>query len=136
MVISTKGRYALRLMLDIAMNAGETPVSLHAVAERQNVSSKYLEQIVSPLVKAGYLKSVRGANGGYLLTREPEDITAGEILRCGEGNLAPVACLLTDEECPRADSCVTLPFWKGLNDVISAYIDGVTLADLVEGGAV
>ena len=137
MVISTKGRYALRLMLDIAMQGGDTPVPLHDVAERQGVSFKYLEQIVPPLSKAGFLKSVRGANGGYLLTKDPSEITTGDILRAGEGNLAPVACLANDEiDCPRADLCVTLPFWKGLDKAITTYIDSVTLADLVRDRAV
>ncbi|MBS7407305.1 MAG: RrF2 family transcriptional regulator [Coriobacteriales bacterium] len=137
MVISTKGRYALRLMLDIAMQDGTSPVPLHDIAERQGVSFKYLEQIVPPLSKAGFLKSVRGANGGYLLTRDPSEITTGDILRAGEGNLAPVACLASDEiDCPRADLCVTLPFWKGLDEAITAYIDSVTLADLVKDRAV
>lgn len=137
MVISTKGRYALRLMLDIAMQEGTSPVPLHDIAERQGVSFKYLEQIVPPLSKAGFLKSVRGANGGYLLTKDPSEITTGDILRAGEGNLAPVACLASDEiDCPRAELCVTLPFWKGLDDAITAYIDSVTLADLVQDRAV
>lgn len=137
MVISTKGRYALRLMLDIAMQDGTAPVPLHDIAERQGVSFKYLEQIVPPLSKAGFLKSVRGANGGYLLTKDPSEITTGDILRAGEGNLAPVACLASDEvDCPRADLCVTLPFWRGLDDAITAYIDSVTLADLVQDRAV
>ena len=137
MVISTKGRYALRLMLDIAMQDGTSPVPLHDIAERQGVSFKYLEQIVPPLSKAGFLKSVRGANGGYLLTRDPSEITTGDILRAGEGNLAPVARLASDEiDCPRADLCVTLPFWKGLDEAITAYIDSVTLADLVKDRAV
>ena len=137
MVISTKWRYALRLMLDIAMQEGTSPVPLHDIAERQGVSFKYLEQIVPPLSKAGFLKSVRGANGGYLLTKDPSEITTGDILRAGEGNLAPVACLASDEiDCPRAELCVTLPFWKGLDDAITAYIDSVTLADLVQDRAV
>ena len=137
MVISTKGRYALRLMLDIAMQNDAGPVPLHDIADRQGVSFKYLEQIVPPLSKAGYLKSVRGANGGYLLAKDPAEITTGDILRAGEGNLAPVACLASDEiECPRAELCVTLPFWKGLDDAITAYIDSVTLADLVQDRAV
>ena len=137
MVISTKGRYALRLMLDIAMQEDTSPVPLHDIAERQGVSFKYLEQIVPPLSKAGFLKSVRGANGGYLLTKDPSEITTGDILRAGEGNLAPVACLASDEiDCPRAELCVTLPFWKGLDDAITAYIDSVTLADLVQDRAV
>lgn len=137
MVISTKGRYALRLMLDIAMQGGSSPVPLHDIAERQGISFKYLEQIVPPLTKAGYLKSVRGANGGYLLTRDPKEITTGDILRAGEGNLAPVACLASEDiECPRAELCITLPFWRGLDDAITAYIDSVTLEDLVKDRAV
>ena len=137
MVISTKGRYALRLMLALAMQDGTSPVPLHDIAERQGVTFKYLEQIVPPLSKAGFLKSVRGANGGYLLTRDPSEINTGDILRAGEGNLAPVACLASDEiDCPRADLCVTLPFWKGLDEAITAYIDSVTLADLVKDRAV
>lgn len=136
MIISTKGRYALRIMIDIAMNGGTVPVSLHAISDRQRLSVKYLEQIVSPLTKAGYLKSVRGAQGGYLLTKDPAQLTAGDILRAGEGNLAPVACLATDEVCPHSDECVTLPFWRGLDDAITAYIDSVTLADLVASGDV
>lgn len=137
MVISTKGRYALRLMLDIAMQGGDSPVPLHDIAERQGISFKYLEQIVPPLTKAGYLKSVRGANGGYLLTKSPSEITTGDILRAGEGNLAPVACLANEDiDCPRADLCITLPFWRGLDDAIAAYIDSVTLEDLVNDRAV
>lgn len=136
MIISTKGRYALRIMIDIAMHGEEGPVSLHAISDRQKLSVKYLEQIVSPLTKAGYLKSVRGAQGGYVLAKELESVTAGDILRAGEGNLAPVACLATDEVCPRSDECVTLPFWRGLDDAITSYIDSVTLADLVAAGEV
>lgn len=136
-VISTKGRYALRLMLDIAMQGGDAPVPLHDIAERQEVSFKYLEQIVPPLNKAGLLKSVRGANGGYMLAKDAVDITTGDILRAGEGNMAPVACLASGEvDCPRADLCVTLPFWQGLDEAIGAYIDSVTLADLVNDRAV
>lgn len=137
MVISTKVRYALRLMLDIAMQGGDAPVPLHDIAERQNVSFKYLEQIVPPLNKAGLVKSVRGANGGYRLTKNPKEITTGDILRAGEGNLAPVACLASGEvDCPRADLCATLPFWRGLDDAITGYIDSVTLQDLVNDRAV
>ncbi len=137
MVISTKGRYALRLMLDVAMQGGGAPVPLHDIADRQQISFKYLEQIVPPLTRAGFLKSVRGAGGGYLLAKDASKITTGDILRAGEGNLAPVACLASDEvDCPRADLCITLPFWRGLDDAITAYIDSVTLADLVRDRAV
>ena len=135
MIVSTKGRYALRLVLDIAMQEKSAPVSLHSVAERQHVSLKYLEQVVSPLVKGGFLKSVRGASGGYLLACDPKTTTAGDILRCGEGELAPVTCLHSGNECEYADTCITLPFWKGLDDVITEYVDSVTIAELAAGGA-
>lgn len=137
MVISTKGRYALRLMLDVAMQGNDAPVPLHDIADRQQISFKYLEQIVPPLTRAGFLKSVRGAGGGYLLAKDPSQITTGDILRAGEGNLAPVACLASDDvDCPRADLCITLPFWRGLDEAITAYIDCVTLEDLVKDRAV
>ena len=137
MKISTKGRYALLLMGDLARAQKGELTPIKEIANHQGISEKYLEQIVPPLSKAGFLKSVRGANGGYLLTRDPSEITTGDILRAGEGNLAPVACLASDEiDCPRADLCVTLPFWKGLDEAITAYIDSVTLADLVKDRAV
>ena len=108
MKISTKGRYALRLMIDLAMNSNGKPVSLKDVAQRQEISDKYLEQIISILHKAGYVRSVRGAQGGYLLRKEPEEYTVGMILRLTEGSLAPVSCIEDDEiVCDRADACVT-----------------------------
>ena len=111
MEISTKGRYALRLMVDIASRQADLPVSLKEVATRQNISIKYLEQIVNRLCRAGLLESVRGPQGGYLLTRRPEEYTAGDILRVTEGSLAPVACLVGEHnECPRRDGCPTLLF--------------------------
>ena len=113
MKISTKGRYALRLMLDLAMNDTGSPVSLKDVAKRQGISDKYLEQIISVLNRAGYVKSVRGAQGGYMLRKEPEDYTVGMILRLTEGSLAPVSCIEEDEvNCERQESCVTLILWK------------------------
>ncbi len=134
MKISTKGRYALRLMVDIASRQADLPVSLKEIATRQNISIKYLEQIVTRLCRAGLLESVRGPQGGYLLTRRPEEYTAGDILRVTEGSLAPVACLVGKyNECPRRDSCPTLPFWTGLRDVIDQYIDSVTLKQLTAG---
>lgn len=133
MKISTKGRYALRLMLDLALNNTGEPVRIKDIATRQEISDKYLEQIISTLNKAGYVKSLRGPQGGYLLTREPEKYTVGMILRLTEGSLAPVPCL--DDEinsCDRQDICVTLRLWQMLNKAIADVVDKVTLADLVE----
>lgn len=132
MKISTKGRYALRLMTDVAVHGGEELVSLKDVAARQGISMKYLEQIAGLLGKAGFLRSGRGALGGYRLTRPPEQYTLGSILRLTEGELAPVACLETGENtCERQDICPTLGFWTGLYAVINEYVDRFTLADLV-----
>ena len=133
MKISTKGRYALRLMIDIAEHSGEGYVSLKDIAVRQDLSTKYLEQIVGQLSKAGMLKSSRGAQGGYQLARQPEEYTVGDILRLTEGNLAPVACLQDPEnQCERCDSCATLDFWTGRYRVINQYIDRYTLEDLMK----
>lgn len=133
MKISTKGRYAVRLMLDLALhNTGEC-IKVKEIAERQSVSEKYLEQIVGVLNRAGYLVSVRGAQGGYHLARDPKEYTVGMILRLTEGSLAPVACLDTGAVvCERADTCETLEVWKELYDAINQVVDGVTIADLVE----
>ena len=132
MKVSTKGRYALRLMTDIAAHDGNGYVSLKDVAERQDISMKYLEQIAGLLAKAGLLASGRGAQGGYRLVRAPEDYSVGSILRLTEGNLAPVACLEDSENrCERSHECATLDFWTGLYAVINQYIDRFTLADLV-----
>ncbi len=140
MRISTKGRYALRLMLDLAENGGGEYMSLRDISLRQDISVKYLEHIVAQLCNMGLLRSVRGPQGGYKLVREPEQYTAGDILRATEGSLAPVACLVAEEnDCPRRTGCRTLPFWEGLERAVTAYVDGVTLADLLEnrrnGGA-
>lgn len=133
MKISTKGRYALRLMIDIARNSNGELVALKDVARRQEISVKYLEQIVGLLGKAGFVRSSRGPQGGYKLSRAPEEYTVGEILRLTEGNLAPVACLEdTENRCERCDQCGTLDFWAGLYQTINAYIDRYTLADLVD----
>lgn len=133
MMISTKGRYALRLMLDIALHSSGDPVRIREIAGRQMISDKYLEQIVSVLNKAGYLKSIRGPQGGYKLTKEPEQYTVGMILRLTEGSLAPVACLEDEvNQCERQNDCVTLILWKKLDDAIKGVVDHVTLADLVE----
>lgn len=132
MKISTKGRYALRLMLDIALNDAKTPVRIKDIAERQQISDKYLEQIVSSLNKAGFVKSLRGPQGGYRLTKKPEEYTVGMILRLIEGSLAPVACLDDDiNNCTRADRCPTLILWGKLYDAISEVVDNITLADLI-----
>lgn len=132
MKISTKGRYALRLMLDLAIhNTGEA-ISLKDIAKRQEISDKYLEQIISILNKAGYVKSIRGAQGGYLLRKEPQEYTVGMILRLTEGTLAPVSCVEEDTECQREENCVTFLVWKKINDAVCDVVDHITLADLVE----
>lgn len=131
MKISTKGRYALRLMIDIAHHDGQGFISLKDVAERQEISVKYLEQIAGPLSKAGLLRSGRGPQGGYQLTKEPELYSVGSILRVTEGNLAPVACLDGPENrCVRCGECATLDFWTGLYAAVNEYVDRYTLADL------
>ena len=135
MLISTKGRYALRVMIDLAEHQGEGFIPLKVIAERQEISEKYLESIIKLLVKARLLSGVRGKGGGYQLTRPPEQYTTGEILRLTEESLAPVSCLEQNSEaCPRAVSCRTLPLWKGLNDVINDYLDHITVADLMQRG--
>ena len=131
MKISTKGRYALRLMLDLAVQPGDAAVPLRDVAERQEISDKYLEQIVTQLARGGLVRSVRGAGGGYLLTRAPEEYTVGEILRQLEGNLAPVSCVSSGACCGRADRCVTLEVWQQIQDAVDGVVDNITLADLV-----
>lgn len=133
MKISTKGRYALRLMLDLALNQkGNEPVQIKEIAARQDISNKYLEQIISILNKAGYVRSIRGPQGGYLLARKPEEYTVGMILRLTEGSMAPVSCLEFEENnCNRKDGCVTLLLWQKLDEAIRGVIDSVTLADLV-----
>lgn len=132
MLISTKGRYALRVMSDLAEHPQEGYIPLKEIAQRQEISEKYLEAIIKILVKSRLLTGVRGKGGGYKLTRAPEQYTVGEILRLTEDSLAPVACLETDAEvCSRAAACRTLPLWKGLAQVINEYLNGITLADLI-----
>ena len=132
MMISTKGRYALRTMLDLALNDEGEYIPLRDIAERQDISVKYLEQIVSALTRAGFVRSVRGTGGGYRLAKKPEEYTIGMILRLTEGNLAPVACLEFEQNsCPRAANCVTLGIWEKLYDAINNVVDNITLADLV-----
>lgn len=133
MRISTKGRYALRLMLDLALNDNGQNIKIKEIAARQMVSDKYLEQIITMLSRAGYVKSVRGAQGGYRLAKKPEQYTVGMILRLTEGSLAPVACLEDEEnECDRADCCATLELYKRLDEAIKSVIDNMTLEDLAE----
>ena len=134
MNITTKGRYALRVMIDLAQHPEEGFVSLKTVAERQNISMKYLEMIVSGLKKAELLESSRGKEGGYRLSRSPADYSVWEILRCQEDNLAPVACIKDGEiQCDKAAACITIPMWKELDELTNAYLDGVSLKDLLTG---
>lgn len=131
MKYSTKCRYALRLMIELAGRPAGACVSLKEISECQQISLKYLEQIVTPLIRSRLVKSVRGSQGGYRLTRAPEEYTAGEIIRAVEGSLAPIPCLEDpDGTCPRQSACVSRRFWEGLDTVINRYVDGVTLADL------
>ena len=132
MKISTRGRYALLLMLDIALSEGETPVPLRDVARRQDISDKYLEQIVTPLSRNGLVRSVRGAGGGYLLTRKPEEYTVGEILRVLEGSLVPVTCAEDKGCCGRAENCVAQEVWEEIAAAVSNVVDRITLADLMK----
>ena len=131
MMISTKGRYALRVMIDIAENQRDGYIPLKEIAQRQDISEKYLEAIVKGLVKEHYLTGLRGKSGGYRLTRAPEDYTVGSS-RITEGSLAPVACLEQDPlNCPRMADCRTLPMWRKLNTMIQDFFDGISLADLM-----
>ena len=133
MKISTKGRYAIRLMIDIAEHEKVGNVSMKDVAKRQDISLKYLEQIVNTLGKAGYLKSQRGSQGGYQLTKAPEEYTAADILRVTEGDFAPVACLEGGENtCPNRSRCSTIGMWEGLYKVVDEYLSGITIADLLK----
>lgn len=133
MKVSTKGRYALRMMLDLALNDRGEYISLKDISLRQGITVKYLEQIVTGLTRAGFLRSQRGNSGGYRLARRPEEYTAGEILRAVEGDLSPVACLVGEHnDCVRADSCFVLSFWTGLSKAIDDYVDGYTLQDFVD----
>lgn len=133
MKFSTKSRYALRLMIDLTLNNNGEFIALKDISERQNISIKYLEQIVSVLAKAGMLKSFRGPQGGYKLAKDPSSYTAGDILRITEGSLAPIPCLENDTvDCERYSQCSTVDFWKGLLDAVNQYVDSVTIADLAE----
>lgn len=131
-MISTRGRYALRMMIDLAHHRGEGFIALKDIAERQDISKKYLEQIIPVLNRAGLLITSRGFGGGYKLNKSPAEYTVGEILRATEGNMAPVACLENEKNtCPRADRCEILSVWKGLNEVVNKYLDSITLEDIL-----
>lgn len=133
MMISTRGRYALRVMIDLAEQNSDGYVSLREIAQRQEISEKYLETIVRFLTQEGLVSGVRGKGGGYRLTRKPEDYTAAEILKVAELSLSPVACLEKGAApCPRADRCRTLPLWKGLDQVVDDYLSHYTLRNLMD----
>lgn len=133
MKISTKGRYALRLMVDLAEHKDSEFIALKDVAKRQNISKKYLEQIVPVLNGAGLLTTNRGNRGGYKLAKEPKEYTVGDILRITEGSIAPVSCLESDvNSCERKNFCQTLYVWEGLYKVVNEYLDGITVQDIVD----
>lgn len=132
MLITSKGRYALRLMIFVAASGEGAKVTLRQVADSENISLKYLEQLAHTLVKADLLASVRGHGGGYRLAREAASIKAGDVIRAAEGTTTPVACAGLDDMCPRENMCSTVAFWAGLDEVIENYVDGVTLADLAQ----
>lgn len=135
MLISTKGRYALRILIDMAEHQSDSYIPLKDVAARQEISEKYLETIVKLLVKDGILVGLRGKGGGYRLKKAPGQITVGHILRLTEDSLAPVSCLQANAAvCERAAACRTLPMWKGLYDLINEYLNKYTLEDLVQSG--
>lgn len=133
MTVSTRGRYALRMMVDLAQNQGEGYVALKDIAERQNISKKYLEQIIPILNRAELLRTIRGNQGGYRLAKQPSAYTVGEILRATEGSLAPVQCLESKPNaCLRCNECATLYVWEGLDKTINDYLDSITLQDILE----
>lgn len=133
MKISTKGRYALRLMLELAVNKPDEYMSIKTIATNQNISGKYLEQIIAVLGRAGFVRSVRGAKGGYRLANPAETYTVGSILRLIEGDLSPVSCMEDSEnQCPRSATCVTLEVWQQLDEAICGVVDNITLADLAQ----
>ncbi len=133
MKISTKGRYALRMIYDLALHNEDGYVSLKDIADRQNISKKYLEQIVPLLHRSGILKTNRGNRGGYMLSQSPSDYTVGDILRATEGSLAPVACLeFEPNECPRVKECSTLYIWEGLYKAVNDYLDSITIQDILD----
>lgn len=136
MMISTRGRYALRMMLDLAEHADEGFIALKDIAERQDISKKYLEQIIPVLNRSGLLQTSRGFQGGYRLIKKPSEYTVLEILNATEGSMSPVACLEGDENnCPRKGECLTLPVWQGLKDAVENYLGSITLEDILANGS-
>lgn len=134
MMVSTRGRYALRVLLDLAQHSEEDYIPMKEVAQRQELSLKYLERIMPVLVKNGYAEGVHGKGGGYRLGKEPHEIRVGDILRLTEGELVPVSCMeCTDGGCERADSCLTRPMWSRFQQIANEYFDGITLTDLLSG---
>lgn len=132
MMISTRGRYALRVLLDLAVHKGEGYIPMKSVAERLDLSLKYIERIMPALSKNNLVEGVHGKGGGYKLSKEPHEYKVGDILRLTDGNLAPVACLECDaEECKKAATCPTLPMWKGFHKMVNEYFDNITLDDLL-----
>lgn len=133
-MISTKARYALRVMIDLAQNQQDGYIPLKDIAARQDISEKYLEIILKALVKGKIIKGLRGKGGGYMLTRSPEEYVIGEIIELTEGPLAPVACMLPDADpCPRKDTCMTLPLWQKYYSVIHDFFYNITLEDVLNG---
>ena len=133
-MISTKARYALRVMIDLAQNQQDGYIPLKDIAARQDISEKYLESILKALVKGKIIKGLRGKGGGYMLTRSPEEYVIGEIIELTEGPLAPVACMLPDADpCPRKDTCMTLPLWQKYDSVIHDFFYNITLEDVLNG---
>lgn len=136
MRISTKGRYALRIMLDLAQHSDQGPVALREISERQNITPKYMESIMALLLRDDLVQSLRGKAGGYKLTRKPSEYPLYEILSSAEGGLAPVHCLAMDEDdCPIRHSCLTIPVWEGLHKVIEDYLSSLTIQSLLDQGA-
>ena len=132
-MVSTRGRYALRVIIDLAENSADGLIPMHKVAERQGISLKYLERILPELVTGKLVEGVHGKGGGYRLTKEPSEISVAEILKLTEGDIAPVACLEDNAVvCDRIEDCRTLPVWKGLNDRINEYLESVKISDLMK----
>lgn len=133
MKLSTKGRYGVKAMFDLALNSDEDPIPLKNIASRQEISESYLEQLISGLRKAGLVKSVRGAQGGYLLAKSPDKITVGEVIRTLEGPMAPSECVVEDTQaCEKSDYCVTRLVWKKMKDSVNEVMDSITLQDMVD----
>lgn len=132
MKISTKGRYALRIMIELAQNKNDKPIPLKQISQKQDISAKYLESIISILNKHNFVFSTRGINGGYVLSKEPTEYTIGSILRVTEGSLSPVNCLeCQPNRCKKSATCLTLPLWQNIDKMINDYLDSITLEDIL-----